>query len=493
MRTSRAAALTSFAFAVALAMAALAVPASAAAPASVPTWQVGQSVGYGTSLDLGSLANSYILDAIRTSPSVFNVTSIRELNATGSFDHWEVDQVTGKTSTYYVLSSQAAEGLKFHLAINVTVNALPKAGTYTGTIDPILGCVFRSIPVTTGPVALDVDATALTVVNSETRYQVSNLSYVNATGNSNVRAHVVVSSFNLPMIDTNRTSCVETVQSGSPTFSLTVNTQDQLRSLFTPTWNYFDFPMTDNKTWWANTTATIGATIAGTIDVTGLSGHDETAFFDNLTKAFQSAGLVVTGLSSFPIDLAKITITAGLDHILQNGVIQDYPAPLHANYRATASVMTLSDGNQYPVYLITDASYRCPTPPGNVTLPVGYAAVYAPDFPAQGAGMIVGYELLVCLGSLSQPAFSLTNTKPAEAQQKIGQTESTYQIAPPAQANAIANFFLQAPYWGVLVVVVAVAAIVGLLVFRRRRRPGTSPPPAQPMQTPPRPPPPGAP
>lgn len=492
MRTPRSVGLAASALAFALALAALAVPASAAAPAPLPTWKKGQAVGYGTTLDLGALANSYILDPIRAYPARYNITAIRQLNATGSVDLWEVDQVTDKTDSYYVLSSQAAQGIKFHLAVNVTVNALPQAGTYAGTIEPYVGCVFPSIPLTTGPVALDANATALTVSSGSTRYQVSDLSQLNATANAGVQAKVVVSSYNLPMVDANRTSCVETISYGSPSFTLTVNTQDQVRSLFSPTFNYFDFPITDNKTWWANSTATIGATVSGTIDVTGLSSHDEAAFFDNLTKAFQSAGLVVTGLNDFPIDLAKITITAGLDHILQNGVVQDYPVPLAAHYRAIASAMTLSDSNQYPVYLITDASYRCPYSGANGGLPIGYAAVYAPDFPAQGAGMIVGYELLVCLGTMSQPAFSLTNTKPSDAQQKIGQTKSTYQIAPPAQANSIADFFLQAPYWGLLILVIAVAAVAAVLLLRRSRRPAVAPPTPIPVQTPP-PPPPGGP
>lgn len=481
MHAARVLALTVVSVALLIGLAALAVPATAAiAPAPVPTWTVGQEVGYGTNLDLGALADQYLLDAIRQSPSTFNITSIQALNATGSFDAWTVDQVTAATGTYYVLSSESAVGIEFHLLVNVTVNTLPQAGSYTGTIDPYLGCILPSIPKTSGTVAAALDAKALTTANGTTRYLVSDLSTQNTTVNTKVDAKVTASSYNLPMVETNLTACTENVTYDSPSFTLTVNTTDQVRSLFDPSWDSFNFPISDNETWWANSTATIGGTVSGTIDVTGLSSKDEAAFFDNLTQAFHSAGLVVTGLDGFPIDLAQITITAGLDNIVKDGAIQDYPAPVATHFRATGSAMTLSDGNQYPVYLITDASYSCPPSGTNVSLPIGYAAVYAPDFPAQGAGMIVGYELVTCLGTSSLPAFTLTNTKPADAHAKIGQTETKYQAAPTGAGNPIADFFLQAPYWGILVIVAVVVLGAAAVILLRRRRPSVPPPPPPP-------------
>ena len=493
MSTRRALALPVAALVFVLALSAFAAPASAATPAPVPTWQIGQAVAYGTNLNIGDLVDTYLLDTIRSYPQDFNITTINTLNATGTFDLWEYDQVTAKTSSYYVLSSQSAEGVTLHLAVNLTVNNLPQAGTYMGTyngVPPYGYCSFPTIQMTTGPIALNLDVTALSTTTGTTQYQISDLAYLRQTVNASVEARAVFTSHNLPMTQTNATSCVETVTYENPSFTLNVNTQDQVRELYSAAWDYFDFPMADNETWWANSTATVGATLSGTIDVQGLSSADETAFFDNVTKAFEGTGLSVQGLDGFPIDLAKVTITAGLNNLVQNGVVQDTPLPVQSNLRATATAMTLSDGNQYPVYLITDASYECPPSGTSLSLPIGYAAVYAPDFPAQGAGMIVGYQLLVCAGTMNLPGFSLTNTKPADAQQKIGQTETTYNPFPPASSNAIADFFLQSPYWGLLILVVAVVAVVGLLVMRRRRRPAMAPPAATTM---PPPPPPGGP
>ncbi len=480
MLPRRAVALAAFSLALAMSLASLAGPAAAAAPAPLPTWTVGQSVAYGTHLDLGALLDTYVLNPIRHDAAAYNITSIQALNATGSFDLWEVDQVTGKTDTYYVLNSTAAEGTQLDLLVNVTVNILPKAGTYNGTHDPYLGCIAPTVPTTTGTIALHLNVTSLTTTNGTTRYEVSNLTYLNETQNAHDQSKLVVSTYNVPMVDLNQTTCQETVTYDSPSFTLTTDTQDQIRATFDPTWDYFNFPINDNETWWANSTATVGATLSGTVNVQGLSSKQEASFFDNLTKAFQGLGLVVSGLDHFPIDLAKITVTAGLQHIVQNGVVEDTPVPVRANYRAIASVMTLSDNNQYPVYLITNASYYCSPSGGNPAVPFSEAAIYAPDFPAQGAGMIVGYELVTCVLGTNQPLFSLTNTKPTDARHHIAQTETQYQIAPAAAGNPLADFFLQAPYWGILIIAaVVIVAVAGVLLLRRRR-PAVPPPPPPP-------------
>lgn len=469
--------------ALAIALAAFAVPARAAAPAPVPTWTTGQSVGYGTHVDIGSLADTY-LNLIRANPAAYNISSINALNVTGSLDSWEVDTVTEATSTYYTLGMQGAEGLKLHVAANLTLNNLPQAGTYTGTNYSGF-CFPPSIPTGPGTVAVTFDATALTVTNSARRLETSNLSYINETDNANVQANVVFTGYHLPSETLNQTTCQETVTYESPTFTLTVNTQDQAR-LYYGSYDFFNFPISDNKTWTASAKATLGATLAGTINVQGLSTQDQAAFFDNLTKAFQSAGLTVSGLSSFPIDLAKVSIfSPATGYIINNGVVTDYPLPISTSNRAIASVQTLSDGNQYPVYLIVNESYQCPPSSYSITPPITYAAVYAPDFPATGAGMIVGYEVLVCGGSTSLPAFALTNTKPADARAKMGNTETTYQVV-PSPGNPLVDFFVQAPYLGIILIAVVVVAVAALLVMRRRRRPTMAPP------SPP-PPPPGSP
>ncbi len=473
--------LLPLAVAAVLALSALAVPASAAAPAAVPTWQVGQSVAYGTSLDLGSLANTY-LSIIQENPAMFNITKINALNLTGSLDSWEVDQVTEKTTTYYTLASHSAEGLKLGLVVNVTMNGIPQPGTYQGTRVGT-ACVPPTVPVGSGTVSAELQGTSLSTTSGTSRLQLSNLAYINETQDATLVSKITFTGYHIPVPTLDNTTCTETVAYENPSFTLTADTSTQVRILNQPAWDVFNFPITDNKTWWANTTAVVGATLSGTVNVQGLSSQDETAFFDNVTKAFQSLGLTVTGLDAFPIDLSKISVLLGPSYIVNNGVVTDYPLPLHAEFRALASAMTLSDGNQYPVYLITNASYQCPGPTGLIPS-VGYAAVYAPDFPAQGAGMIVGYELVACTSGQSLPVFQLTNTQPSVAQQKIAQTETTYAVAPPASTNTLADFFFASPYLGLILIAVVVIVVAAALILWRRRR-TTSPPGGEPPAMPP--------
>lgn len=461
----------------AVALGAMAAPASAA---DTPTWHQGQSVGYGIHLDIGSAVHDYL--ALITG-SMGNTTHFNELNISGTLDSWEVDTVSAVTSSYYTLSSQSAEGLKLHVAVNVT-EQVPEAGTFHGSTSGGY-CALPLLNMVNGTIAVNLDATVLATGSGTTKLNVSDLAYVSTAQNATVQAKVAFTGFHLPSTSLNLTACTVVVSYDNPSYTLTVDTQDQVRMLFQPAWDYFDFPISDNETWWSNSNATVGATLKGTIDVQGLSSQDEQAFFDNLTKSLESSGATVSGLSAFPIDLAKVSISLMGAPIVSNGVVTDYPVPVQAQYRATASAETLSDGNQYPTFLITDASYACPYTGDPGTLPIGFAAVYAPDFPATGAGMIVGYQLVTCLGGSSVSTYELKNTSPAQAQQNISRTESEYQVNPPAQTNALVNFFTQAPYLGLLLIAAVVVVVAALLLLRRRHRPSIAPPGAPPATPPP--------
>lgn len=472
--------LTPIAVLAALALAAS--PASAAAaPATLPTWTQGQAVGYGTNLNLTALAEPF-LNAVKTNPASFNLTAVNKLDFTGSLDIWVHDQVTQKTDTYYVLTSRAADGLKFRLEVNVSAQGLPAPGTYTGTCS---GGSFvpPTIPTSTRTIAATVSWTSLDTSDGTGRYAISNLALLNETVNTATKARATVATVGFPQPSINLTRCEETITYASRSFTLLVNTTTQLRSLFTPPLDVFNFPINDNETWWANSTATAGATVSGTVDVQGVSAADERAFLENLTAAFKTTpGLAVTGLDAFPIDLAKIGVMLGAVNYLQNGVVADQTRSVKENLRAKASAMTLSDSAIHNVYLITPASYECPAASANASQ-LTVAAVYAPDFPAPNAGMIVGYEAYLCLGTMQQPIFELKNVPASQAENNIGNTKTVYDPTPPAAPstrNAIADFFIASPFYGIWIIVAAVALVTVLVIFRRRRRPAPAPPQSPP-------------
>ena len=466
-------ALVPLGLAFALALTLLA-PSASAQPAALPTWQVGQEVAYGVTVPFGQEL-APLLAVIRNNASAFNITHINELNVTGSLDVWVDQQVTVATDTYYVLHTISASGLKLGVAVNATFNNLPQAGTYPGTKNLSGFCDPVYIPPTSGTVAVNLNLPALTTSAGTTNYTAAALAIQNDTTNATIQMRATAIVFNVPAVTTNTTTCVTTVAYVSEHLELTVDTQNLVRTLFSPALDVFHFPISDNATWSAYSNATFAGDFTGTVDVSGLSAHDERAFFDNLTKAFQSIpGLAVSGLDHFPIDLAQISVIAGGVNVFDHGRLHDTPpTPVALHLRAKEGNMTLGDNQFHEVfYLFQDTGVACP--------PAAFAAIYSPTYPSAGHGMLVGYAAITCLGGVVQPVFELQSTPPATARSHIRDTRSTYQVFAPAAGNPLADFFLQAPYWGLLIIVAVAIAVAALLVLRRRRRPAASPPPPPP-------------
>jgi hypothetical protein len=458
-----------------LALAAFALPVNAQ-PANLPTWTVGQAVGYGTNLDLTSLMAPLLLQ-LQSNPAAFNITSIQELNFTGSLDVWVHDEVVSQTDTYYVLQSESANGLKIHVAVNVTFNNLPAPGTYSGSCT--YGFFDGAIPAVTRSVEVDMDLTSLSTTSGTARYAVSDLALMEETSNATDQVSGRVILRGVPMIDLNLTLCPETVTYDDPDLTIAVNMNNEYRVLFSPALDYFDFPINPSEDWWVYSNATVGATLSGTINVDGLDAADEAAFFDSLASAFQSiSGLAITGLDHFPIDLAQITVTVGGTNVLQGGLLRDMVVPVAERLQAREANMTLADGDLHPVMLLS--AYQDPL----AGCPPTLYAVYSVD-----DGMIVGLELYPTCEPTGLAIFELRPVPADTAQEKIGNTERNYAVVPTPAGNPVADFFFAAPYWGLLLVILAIA-IIALLLLRRRGRPTIMSPPAPPMPPPPPPSPP---
>ena len=445
----------------------------AAGQAPVPTLQVGKTVGYGTTVDLGVLVNP-LLDQLRQQDARDNNITINELSFSGSFDTWTVVEVTEKTQTYYGIKRDAASGLKSRFILNETSTQFPAPGTYTGITGPFGSCTPPMIPMVTKTLSVSYDLIFLETSSGISKWNVSDLALREATRNFTVDLRAVISARNVPSINLNHTTCKETVSYTDYDLTITVDVDGQSRVVYSPALDLFDFPIANNETWYANSTATAAGTFTGTVDVRGLKPDDERRFFDDLNRSLNSQpGFAVAGLDGFPIDLKRITVTVGAVRYFENGVLHDYSTPVHLVEHATQAQMTLADGQFHTVYLISappSASY----PPG----PMPTAAwVYSPD-----DGLIVGYTLQVAPGV---PVFELKNVPAAAAQSGIDSTKGKYVVNPPAAGNPILDFFLKPPYAGLLLVVVAIL-IAAFLVVRYRRRPAKVPPgPEGPLAAPP--------
>jgi len=364
--------------------------------------------------------------------------------------------------------------LKVHFALDATIDALPDPGTYTGTRDPYWGlCMYPGVPTSSRRITVDLDVRYLEVDSEVALHNASDLALRESTTNASVESLVTFVATGLPRIEMNDTTCEQTVAYETLNLRATADVDAQVRSVFAPALDRFDFPLEDGDAWCANATATFGGTVAGTIDVTGLDPEDEADLFEAIHEALSgTAGVIVTGLDGFPVDLAQITVLVGGVEYLADGTIHDVSTPVSSCYVASERQMTLADGQFHTVYEIASAPLPMDPylPPGSAPYVATY---YSPD-----DGMVVGYALVVPSGGTADPVFELRNVSPAEARSHIGTTKDQYAIQPAAAGDPVADLFLKSPYWGILVIVAA-GILVAALLLRRRRRP-TSGPPAPP-------------
>jgi hypothetical protein len=288
---------------------------------------------------------------------------------------------------------------------------------------------------------------------------VSDFTLRETTTNTSLDLRIVSALRGIPSV-MNDTACQYTVSYQDRDLTVTADVDLQLRAIYSPYLDIFDFPINDGDTWWANSTAAIGGRVAGTIDVVGLNATEEQDLFDALNDALALAGYTVTGLTGFPIVLEDITVTFFAITYLENGEIRSFSAPVSQNLQARHTRMILADDALHDVYLLSQPTVV----PG---LP-SCSWVYSPD-----DGFIVGF---VCEFPPGVPVLSLDNVPPGEAAQEIEQTKVDYAVAPPT-GNPLVDFFLKFPYYGLFLVVAAVVVIAALLA-RRRRGPAVAAPPA---------------
>lgn len=437
-------------------------PPPVAAQASVPTHDVGDGVGFGAEVDLEALAAPFLAQIRAQDAGNDNIT-INELNFTGTADIWVSMEVVEETPSYYTIREESVTGLRARLVTSATSNLFPEAGVYPGTIDPYLGCVPPLIPSTTGTSSSNTQVTYISTSSGLSKWNVSDFALRESRTNYSVDLRVTSSLRNVPNIELNATGCEVVVTHQDSDVTVFVDVDAEIRVLFVPALDYFDFPIFDNETWTASSEAIIGGRIGGTIDVTGLDPNEEEAFFDTLNAYFAASGLSVTGLTGFPITLQDITVAVAADTYLDGGVLDDIPVPVALALHAREATMTLADENFHTVYLISSvpaAGYMFPQ----------CSWVYSPD-----NGFIVGY---ICEIQPGLSFFELENVPPGTADAEIADTKSAYGIG-VAAANPFVDFFLKPPFLGLLLIV-AVGVIAVLLVRRRGRRamaPPVPPPP----------------
>jgi hypothetical protein len=439
-----------------------------AADAPVPTHAIGDKVGFGTTKDLGAAA-APILQLIRNADENDPNITFHELSFAGTFDLWSTTEVVGKSADAYSIRTNSALGLKLDYVVNVTSTKFPKAGTYPGNRSSGV-CLPESFDVTTETIVADVNITYLLASTGLASWTVAEFALRGSETNTSVELGGTAIYHNVPYFELNQTACTFTVSYISVDTTPSADVQVDLQSAYTPALDVFAFPIRDGgETWSVNSSLTQGGQIRGTVDVGGLTPDQEGEFFEHLNHAFESAGLSASGLSAFPIDLENVTIMAGLTPLLKDGVIHDTTFPVNLALQARQSDFRLADGNLHPVFLISDTSFGL------------CSQVYSPE---------VGFVVGVRCEFAGITFFELPNVPPATAEQHIADTKRDYSLSPATSTGgleAVSNFFLKAPFFGILMIAAVALLVTGILVRRRMKPPAAMPP------MPPEAPPPGSP
>lgn len=448
----------------------LAVP-STAADAEVPTHDVGDKVGFGTTIDLGAIA-AYLDLYDQTDENI----TINEREVDGSIDIWATMEVVEESAEAYTIRTVTATGVRLDFLLDVTSTQFPAAGTYPGDMSSGF-CMPPDIPVTTMTAVIDVDFEYLATSVGDAKWTVSNFALMEDQTASSYDFLGTFRLTNAPSLDFNFTSCEFTVAYEDHDLTASTAIEVDTTTTFSPALDVFHFPIMDGEVWSANASATTGGTIQGTIDVGGLDPEAEAAFFTSLNEALESMDVTVSGLDGFPIVLENVSIVRGSMAFLEDGVIHDMTSPVDLALVATERSMPLSDGNEHTVYVIAQGFDGSASPCG---------WVYSPDH-----GFVVGFR---CEGI---SLFDLRNVPADEAERRITDTEQAYAVGPTgSNPNALADFFLKPPFLGILFVA-AVAILAVALVMRRRKKPAMAPPgpamPPPPVAGPPQSPPPGPP
>lgn len=446
------------------------------ADAAVPAHDPGDKVGFGVALDLGRFADPY-LDQLRALDMADPNITINRLDLTGSLDIWATMEVVGETADSYSIRTNTAEGLRLHFVADVTSTQFPQAGTYPGNMS-LGGCFLPEFPPAPRTVFVEEQIDFLATSSGLSSWTVSNFAVQEEETNTSFELRATATTRNFPTFDFNLTACTFTVTYEDSDQTLTADVELGMRVAYAPALDYFDFPIADLETWSANSSATQGGNIRGTIDFIGLDPQEEEDFFESIIQALEASGFSVSGLTGFPVVLEDITIMLGATAYLKDGVIHDLTAPVDLSLYAREAQRTLADGNFHTVYLISE----------NAGSPYACSWMYSPD-----DGFVVGYVCEISGASV----FELQNVPADTAEARMEDTKQEYVVfATPT--NVLADFFVKPPFLGILLI--AAAAILGVaLLVRRRRRPGMAPPVGppppemQPPEMPPQAPPPGPP
>jgi hypothetical protein len=429
----------------------LATPVSALT-ATAPVWQKGDSWAMGKEIDLGSNVTEN-LDALNLwLDQMVNVT-IDDLKVDSKASMYAMFTVVDENATTYTVEAEFAAKFATQADISVT-GKMPLAGTYGVYEQP-----FSSTSTVTKEVkTITIDLTEKMGAFYSTTLIVEKNTYAIQSMECNAMAAMSLDVVAVNLPDINTTDTQQIISYKNYDVGMNLVAQVNLTILFDPSLVIFEFPFTVGDTWTTNEcVANISGDVSGTFDAHGLSVDQKAQIF---TEEVKNA----TGATDFPIVFDHLTSPNGE---ITNGKF----GPVNETLSATLMECTDAEAKTYgsvefDVFEVT----------------VGYSEnkiYYTPGMKLfamalDTADLPTGSDAVMSLMG-GQGAMQMEPVSTATASAQISAIESyTNNVAGQSggsTSNAVGDFFLKAPFLGVILIVVVIVAIGAVFVLSKKGRP----------------------
>ncbi len=435
-------------------------PVNAAVATAPNGWNVGDSWAMGKEMDFGSDITDNTTVFNNALKSMTNLT-LDKLNVESKAGFYVLFKVTGTTATSYILDAKVA--VKFATQANVAVSGkLPVAGTYDtddnafsplSTVAKETKTVSLALTEKLGIVlgaTLDVDKTTMAV--NQVDWTLRSAMVLEFDGK------------NIPQVDTNGT--VQTIGYKDYDIGMELVARANLSTLFTPALDIYQFPFATGETWYTNNSmVTVNGDVSGFLNAHGLTAEQEEKIFTDELKN-------TTGSTSFPIEFDHLSSPEG--EITDGQFGPYYGNVTSMKMECLSSITQTLNGVQQEVFVIeVDDGAQMLYSPG-----YKFIAGMSADVDADSLPVDLPEEVSIVTSFMGNQNMEMEPISVEAATTSIASIE-TYTDSVATQAGAkgttsgsLEDFFLKAPYLGIIMVVVA-AAIVAALVFvgTRPRKP----------------------
>ncbi len=423
--------------------------------ATAPTWEVDDPWAMGKEVDLGADLTDYIdNNSDLNDLLMYSNMTIDDLNIDSMASAYVIFTVVSETDTTYTLTAKMAVKLATQANMKIT-GMLPAAGTYDADQNLWFG---SDVPKETKIISAELTeklgiVIGATAIVDKSSYAVNKIDWT-------LKCAMVLEAKakNIPQINSTENQQIVSYKDYDLGMSLVAGAN--LSMLFTPALDLYQFPFSTNDAWYTNNSmVTVTGDISGSFNAHGLTAEQEEQIFTGDLKN-------ATGSTKFPIEFDHLTSPDG-------EITDGNFGPYYGNI-TTMEMECLSGDNETINGVDLDVF--------NIQIDGGAQMLYASGFKVLGLSanidslpMDLPSEVSSIMAMMGNQDIAMDPVPVDTATAKIASIETyTDSVASQAGANgassSLADFFLKAPFTGIIMAVLAAVIITALLAIGLKSR-----------------------